>query len=511
MSATISISEKLFTSIRINYLLYLFVFFAGLLGPLGFAPFHLPGFTILSLAFLYAAILRSPIEQSPILGFIYGMAYFGLGVSWVIISIHDYGHIHYIFAGILTILFIMYLALYPAGVAFLFKLLRVEQYTLLASITFSALWCLSEYMRSYFMTGCPWLLVGTSLIDTPVKYLAPILGINGLSFLGAFTASLLVASQREQTLKRFAYLFFFLFILVGPTALKNYQWTTISKQPISIGAIQANLSMRDKWDEQLFWQLLNLYEKAIDKLLGKQLIILPESAIPIPERYISDYIAKLSAKAKKANSGLIAGTLQPVDNEGTTSYYNAILSLGQAKGSHIKYQLVPFGEYIPRPFVAANRWLNLPQPNIVPGPYDQGLIEVDGHPFATLICYEVAYPHLLSLQMPEAQWIVSLSDNGWFGKSLASFQQLQMSQMLSLLTGRYQVVVNNDGLSAIINNQGDIVTALPAFSAGVLQGELFPASGTTPWLNWSDYPVIIFCSLFIIFILILRLRYFRQQ
>lgn len=62
--------------------------------------------------------------------------------------------------------------------------------------------------------------------------------------------------------------------------------------------------------------------------------------------------------------------------------------------------------------------------------------------------------------MPKAQWIVSISDNGWFGHSLASYQQLQMAQLLSLLTGRYQVVVNNDGLSSIIDTHGNIVESL---------------------------------------------------
>jgi len=178
MFATLSNTTKIEKTARINIILYISIFIAGLIGPLGFAPFHLPGFTLLSLAFFYAKIVRASAKESLILGFVYGLGYFGLGISWIIISIHDYGHIYYVFAGALTLIFVMYLSLFPALVAYLFKLLKTEQNTLLAIGSFSTLWCLSEFIRSGFITGFPWLLIGTSLIDTPMKYLAPIIGIN---------------------------------------------------------------------------------------------------------------------------------------------------------------------------------------------------------------------------------------------------------------------------------------------------------------------------------------------
>ena len=265
---------------------------------------------------------------------------------------------------------------------------------------------------------------------------------------------------------------------------------------ISIAAVQANLSMRDKWDEALFWSLLKFYAKATDKLLGKELIILPESAIPLPASYLNDYLNTLNAKAIKAKSALLLGILQPADTE-QTHFYNSIASLGLASGEHTKSKLVPFGEYIPKPFVNIVRWLNLPEFNMVPGLAQQQLIQIANHPIASLICYEIAYPSVLSKQMPKAEWIVSISDNGWFGRSLASYQQLQMSQLLSLLTARFQILVNNDGLSSVINEKGEIVIGLPAFSSGILEGEIYPAQGSTPWVMWNEYPVLLFCMLFL--------------
>jgi apolipoprotein N-acyltransferase len=108
--------------------------------------------------------------------------------------------------------------------------------------------------------------------------------------------------------------------------------------------------------------------------------------------------------------------------------------------------------------------------------------------------------------MPSAEWIISISDNGWFGHSLASYQQLQMTQVLSALTGRFQIVANNDGLSSVINQQGSLVDSLPPFSAGILQSELYSSHGTTPWIVWGNYPIFVLCCIIILFLISLKMR-----
>ncbi|WP_133135006.1 apolipoprotein N-acyltransferase [Legionella rowbothamii] len=501
-------SIPLGTSIHIGYIKYLLTLILGLVAALGFAPFHMPGLTILSLAFLYASLKNCSKKQSFYLGFFYGIGYFGFGVSWVIVSIHDYGQLNYLLSGLVTLVFIMYLSLFPALVTYSFITLEFKFNKLLSAVLFAVLWCISEYLRATLFSGFPWLFVGTVLIDTPIKFLIPLLGIYGLSLVCAFLAAFLVLTvQEEHSSKRNAYVIVFILLMLSPFAFKNISWTQVQKEPITIGGVQANLSMRDKWDETLFWNLLKHYEQAINKLLGKQLIILPESALPLPASYLDKYLHKLNEKAIKANSALMLGILQPT-NDSEANYYNSVITLGAGKGKVLKRQLVPFGEYIPKPLQTINRWFNLPDANLVPGKIHQSLIKVANHPIASLICYEIAYPYLLRMQMPEAQWIVSISDNGWFGHSLASYQQLQMAQILSILTGRYQVVVNNDGLSSVINASGDITEMLPPFSAGILQGSIYPAEGITPWIRWSEMPTFIFCAVFLSFTL---LMFFRRK
>jgi len=85
------------------------------------------------------------------------------------------------------------------------------------------------------------------------------------------------------------------------------------------------------------------------------------------------------------------------------------------------------------------------------------------------------------------------------------FQQLQIAQVLSLQTGRFQVVSNNDGLSSLIDTQGNITASLPAFSAGILEGSLYPALGSTPWVLWGDMPSLVMIILIVMLAILANL------
>ena len=255
--------------------------------------------------------------------------------------------------------------------------------------------------------------------------------------------------------------------------------------------------MRDKWDESLFWKILQRYEKAISNLMGKaQVIVLPESAIPVPINYVSDILEGLDLQAKSSGTAILLGIPQPttVDN---TAYYNTLTTLGTAQGTYLKQHLVPFGEFIPGPFQTLVEWLSLPAANLLSGKNNQSLIAVQNSPIASLICYEIAYPNLLRKQLPEAEWIVAISDDGWFGHSLAMHQQLQMSQALSLITGRYQIVANNDGLSSVIDNHGYIVSSLPTFTSDILEARIYPSSKASPWVKLGDWPTLLISFLLV--------------
>ena len=504
--APISNTFRTWATASIRHASTLRSFFAGLLVPCGFAPIHMPGLAILGIALLFAQLHQQTVKQSFYTGFVFGLGFFCLGISWIYVSIYTYGHINPPLSAFITLVFVAYLALFPGLVAMLYQRLASNHSLLFDCFLFSAVWCLGEFLRATFLTGFPWLLLGVGQFDSPLKYLLPIVGVFGVGFITCLTASCLASGMLTNPAKRYPWMIAFVAILMTPMLLKNHEWTTTHSPSVSVGVIQANISMRDKWDETLFWQILNRYEHEVIQLIGKkQLIIMPESAIPLPINYVSDFLSNLSQRAKKGNSAILLGIPEPTTTD-DTAYYNTIASLGNAQGSYLKQHLVPFGEFIPKPFQQISRWLALPAANLKSGKSRQSLVTVHNHPIASLICYEVAYPQLLRNQLPQAEWIVSISDDGWFGHSLAVYQQLQMSQVLSMQTGRFQIVANNDGLSSVINTYGDIVDSLPVFSSGILTASVSPATGASPWVYLGDLPVLLISLLIVLLIILARIK-----
>lgn len=497
-----------FSSENITYLTYFRYFIFGLLLPLGFAPFHLPGMAILGLALFYIALTNRNNESPFLCGLVFGLGFFGFGVSWIYISVHEYGHLHGVIAALITFIFLLYLAVFPALTATVFTRLAIKPWSIYSALLFSALWIGSEYLRSTLFGGFPWLLIGFGQFDTPVKFLLPVIGVLGVGFVTCFAAALLGIGTQVNGARRFLYFMLFVITIVISLILKPVKWAEEKGEAISVGVIQTNLSMRDKWDENLFWDLLQRYQRDTEQLMGTRLIVLPESAIPLPATYISEFLNNLQQEAKKAGSAILLGIPHPTTID-ENYYFNAMISLGKAKGTYFKQHLVPFGEYIPKPFQFATNWLGIPAANLKPGKSNQPLVTIHRHPIASLICYELAYGDLLRQQLPAAEWIVSISDDGWFGHSLAMYQQLQMAQTLSMEAARYQVVANNDGLSSVINTKGEIINSLPAFSSGILQSNVFAASGKTPWVTWGDLPVLLFSLLIVTIFSIYRLIFIK--
>lgn len=491
---------------------------AGCVLCLAFAPFKLPGIAIVCLAILYYYALNAEsFLVASAIGFCFGLGFFGGSVSWVLISIRDYGHMPLGLAVLVTIGFIAYLSLYPALAAGLFRTVRLQNSRTWIHYAnpalFAAAWIASEFLRATLMTGFPWVLLGFGQIESPIGNILPYTGVYGVGFLVAYSAGLLFYAvwAREPWPKRLPVLIMLLVIQIIPLQLgKTHPPDSAEAKKtsgLSVAIIQANLSMREKWDEALFWQLVEYYKKEVHAALGSDLIILPESALPTPSSFIPDILSELHEKAKRRGSALIMGLLTP-DEQHEDFYANSMLVFGKGRGQYDKQHLVPFGEYIPAPFRLINRWLGFPDITLSTGHRPKSLMTIKRHPIAGLICYELAYGEILRAQLPAAEWIVSISDDGWFGHSLAMYQQLQMAQVRALETDRFHLVANNDGLSSVIDNHGHIQAQLPARQTGRLLANFNPQKTITPWVRYGDYPILIFC--FALLILALCLRVFPR-
>jgi apolipoprotein N-acyltransferase len=478
-------------------------FMLGLLYPLGFAPFHLPGLSLFSLGMLYLLLSGRTVQQTFKTGLYFGLGAFGFGVSWVYVSIHAYGHLHPLLSAGITLLFILYLSLYTGCFTYLYHYLihrlglddnRTISF-ILRSMTFSTVWILVEVARSHFLTGFPWLLLGVGQFDSPLKIYLPMVGVYGTGFIACFFACILAHGMSALTHRRHLWMTAGIIGFCCPLTLAPIHWTQASDQPLKVAIVQANLSMRDKWDESLFWSILNNYHARIQQLLDQDLIVLPESAIPLPASYVQDILNQLHQETQMHQSSLVFGIPREQSSASSSNatsphYFNSMQALGLGSGQYLKQHLVPFGEYIPHVFQFITQALGLPDPHYETGHQGQPLIQINHRPIASLICYELAYAELLRAQLPLAQWIISISDDGWFGHSFATPQQNQMAQVRSLQTGRFQMVANNDGYSSVLNDQGEAIASLPGFKADVLKTKLIPMTGSTPWVRIGDLAIL---------------------
>lgn len=464
---------------------------AGLLGlawPLGFAPFSWFWLPPLLLAGLLALTETATPRQAFKRGYFFGLGAFGLGISWIHISLADFGGMNLGLAVIATALFVAYLALYPA-------LAVSVQLSALSPIVrrlflFPMTWVLfAEVARSWFFTGFPWLLVGQSQVTAPLGGLVPLIGGVGVSAVVALSAGLLWHSlATRQWWPGLALLVFWL----GAASLGQVAWTQASGPPLTVALVQGNIPQPLKWLPELRQATLQKYVQLTRQHWDAQLVVWPETAVPdFLHRVWAEHIAPIEAEAIQQHSTLLVGA--PVLHLGTNHYFNGLISLGAQRGAYYKRHLVPLGEYLPlQPLVQPILgFLQVPMSDFTPGPVYQPPLPVPDAPLGAFICYETAYPAQALATLPQAQLLVTVSNDAWFGDSLAPHQHLQIAQLRAREAGRWLLRATNTGISALIRPDGQIQTQTPQFVTTVLRGIVTPYQGQTPYLRWGDTGVVL--------------------
>jgi len=184
------------------------------------------------------------------------------------------------------------------------------------------------------------------------------------------------------------------------------------------------------------------------------------------------------------------------------TFHNSIMATGNGEGMYHKQKLVPFGEYVPLAGLLRGliSFFDLPMSNFTPGPDYQKPLKANGINVMPYICYEVAYPDFVAFNARNAGLLVTISNDGWFGDSIGPQQHLQMARMRALETGRYMLRGTNNGVTAIINEKGEITERIPQFERDVLTGEAYTAKGQTPYMQTGSWPVLTLAVILVVFV-----------
>ncbi|MAL97495.1 MAG: apolipoprotein N-acyltransferase [Alteromonadaceae bacterium] len=475
---------------------------AGAAQTLSFSPFYLWPLGLVSLlAVLYLTKPTAP-EKLFRDGWLVGLGLFGSGTSWVYVSIHDYGMTSVPVAAALTLVFVAGLALFPALGFWLWGKLTSSAATRLW--LFPAVWVLTDWVRGFLFTGFPWLYLGTSQVDGPLAPWAPVIGVHGVTLLLAASATLLYGAfvaYRQRSGSKEPAVLLCLAVLPWLTAwpLGSLNWTEREPRPISFAAMQGNIPQQIKWEPAHLRDQLVQYLTMTEGYWDRDLILWPETAIPVPSPDAGPIVDRIEEKAAEHGTTLLTGIpwfgySEELQRE---TFHNSMTVIGDGDGFYHKQKLVPFGEYVP-----LEVWLrgligffDLPMSSFSPGPAEQALLSIGGRSVNAFICYEIAYPDFVAAGSRGTDYLVTVSNDAWFGNSIAPLQHLQLARMRALETSRFVLRGTNNGVTALIDEHGQVLQSAPRFEVAVLSGELYPVKGATPFMRWQSWPVLVLLGL----------------
>ena len=493
---------------RFNLLKALLMFVSGGLYTLGFSPFNWWPLVILSLVLFFVLVTSSRSKQAALFGFCFGLGLFGSGISWMYISISTFGGLPNYIAVMCIFLLVAFMSLYFGLTGYGMSVTNKMPTWLHLWVVVPAIWVIIEWLRGWLFSGLPWLSAGYAFIDTPLSHYAPIGGVYLLSLWGCLSAAVITRILQSSSWRPgLIGLLLLSLIWGGGFYLQYISWTEEINEEVSVSIIQNNNAISLKWDPNRAERIVNAYLNSSEQLKDSSLIVWPEAAVP----YFTDQIQEnVWGFFDRHPSDFIFGALHRDKKNRQAPMYNVVVSHSDQTNLYRKQHLVPFGEYFPfrsliQPLIDM---MNIPVSNLSQGEKPQAPLSASGIQFAISICYEDAFPEVWREQVPDAQALLNVSEDIWFGDSLAPHQRLQMARFRARETERPMIRSSNNGLSAVIGYKGNIEAIAPQFQHAIVTSTFQPRTGTTPYVAWGNWIIIsfLFCVIFMAILMTLFIK-----
>jgi apolipoprotein N-acyltransferase len=491
----------------------------GVATVFSFSPFGASLLPALTLAGLFALWQRaSSPGRAFALGLAFGLGLFGAGVSWVYVALNTFGDMPTLLAALGTAGFCAYLALFPALAGWI-SAWATAPGSVARLLVAAAAWALSEWLRGCLLSGFGWLSIGYAQVAATLAGYAPIGGVLLPGLLLAVTAAWLtdavtsVDLHRRRTLASAVVL---AIIWACGHALARLDWSYPVGEPTTVSLLQGNIGEDVKFEPSYREKTFAIYADLVAKSRGR-LIVLPESALPVfADEVPPEYVAQLRSAAQGNGGDLLLGLFffEPrATADDDDRYFNSVVTVGTATPQvYRKHHLVPFGETIPWGFGWFIRnVLAIPLADQTPGAAYQEPFAVAGQRLAVNICYEDAFGGELARRAADATLLVNVTNDAWYGHSLAAEQHDQIAAMRALETARPMLRATNTGITSIIDHHGVERSRLPWFTRGVLEGTIAGRQGVTPYVRFGDALVVALALLIIATTLVLTRRSQRKS
>ncbi len=478
----------------------------GAVTVLAFAPFGWWPLQIAALALLFGLVQRADSARAAfVLGWCFGMASIAAGTWWLYVSMHVYGGMPAPMAALAVLLLAGALALLYGFALWTAKRISSNARTHASAhaatpwallLLIPACWTLADWLRGWIFTGFSWVATGYAHTASPLAGYAPLVGVYGVGLLAALLAGC-VALLLQRQRSRKAMLAALVLLVVLPAAgiaLSALRWTQPLGQPVTVRLLQGNVPQDLKFDSAQLLASLTLYQQMLTEKPA-DLIATPETALPLLTSNLPDgYLDGLAAFGRNSGSRLLIGAPW---SSAPGIYLNSVLGIADGNATAYRYDkhhLVPFGEFIPMGF----RWfvdmMQIPLGDFGRGDLQQPAFQVKDQWVLPNVCYEDLFGEEIAAQLaaaadrgtPVASLLLNVSNIAWFGDTIALPQHLQISQMRSLETGRPMLRSTNTGMTAVIDERGQVTAALQPFTRGTLEARVQGTQGLTPYVRLGN-------------------------
>ena len=476
---------------------YLKAILSGLLLAFAFPKFNLEFLAWFALVPLLFAIYSGNARQALRLGFVAGLVFYFITLSWVINTLVNYGNIPTVMSWLILSLLVAYLSLFIALFAYgvnRFSKSHPVNIFLLAPVIWTAL----EYLRStHSIYGFSWQGLGYSQFQSlPVIQMASITGVYGITALivlvnaGVFVLIHPAFGKYpawQNSRKRIAVAtLLFLLVCVGYGKWTLNQVPVYGTPPVRVGLIQGNIPQKMKWNPAYRNEVLRRYRNLTLKaaVFKPDLMVWPEAVTPFffgRDASGTEYVVDTVRQAQTPmilGSPALKETEPALNKSAPPRLYNSAYFLspqGVTLGRYDKNHLVPFGEFVP--FRSILFFIDKMVANI--GDFERGeraeVFQLGNHGFAVSICFEIIFPDLVRQPVKQgASYLVNITNDAWFGKSAASYQHMSMVAMRAVENRVPIVRAANTGISGTVDAYGRIVDATEIFEEDWLIAKIHP-------------------------------------
>ncbi|HET8817190.1 MAG TPA: apolipoprotein N-acyltransferase [Pseudidiomarina sp.] len=469
---------------------------SGALLVFAYAPFQQAWIVIPVLVILLWLARNSSPRRAWQIGYLFGVGWFSTGLSWIYVSIDTFGGLPIVATvAILAVLF-MYLSLFPALALWAWRAAAIRHWP-------SAIWLVplcwygAEWLRGTLFTGFPWLELGYTQTDSYLGQYATWIGGTGVTVILWYAAVSIFEYLRTNQLR---YAVSTISILVVPFGLFWLQPIERTEQTVNVLLVQGNIAQSSKWNPDQHWPSLMTYlDLSRPHYADHDIIIWPESAVTMPEPYTDDVLGNIHSALVKSNTALITGILDYRDFD----YYNSLIVLGSDgtqgveepyyhghSNRYEKHQLLPIGEFVPfedilRPLAPL---FDLPMSSFSRGNYQQSNLRAKGFELSAAICYEIAFPRQVRANLTaNTDFLLTVSNDTWFGASHGPAQHMQIARMRALELGRPLLRATNNGISAIVAENGQEIARAPQFEEATVSAEVPVVKGVTLYAQWGEW------------------------